>query len=279
MRNTTPAKDNHPAPALGIYPIRGMPEIKPGDDLGEIILGALAGQGTAMQSGDVLVVAQKIVSKAEGSRVALGAVKPSPLAISWAGKWGRDPRLVEVVLRESRKMVRMDKGVMIAETHHGFVCANAGVDLSNSGDKEVAILLPEDSDRSAKKLWEALRPRGGKLGVIIADSFGRPWRVGLTQVALGVAGMSPLVDYRGKTDESGVTLRATEIAVADELACAAELVCGKLDKVPAAIIRGWQGVFWEDAPDDATGGPSDGAAGGASGGAALRRDPLHDLFR
>jgi coenzyme F420-0:L-glutamate ligase / coenzyme F420-1:gamma-L-glutamate ligase len=252
-----------------VHAVQGLPEIRPGDDLGARLLEALRDHGPALQDGDVLVVAQKVVSKAEGSRVALASVEPSPYARQWAQRWGKDARLIELVLRESRRVVRMERGVMITETHHGFVCANAGVDLSNAGagdGGEVAILLPEQPDRSAAALREALRVgSGADVAVIVADTFGRPWRVGLTQVALGVAGLAPLVDYRETPDVDGRTLHATIIAVADELACAADLVCGKTRRVPAAVIRGWPRP---------TGQASEGA-----GGQALIRAPEMDLFR
>jgi coenzyme F420-0:L-glutamate ligase/coenzyme F420-1:gamma-L-glutamate ligase len=252
-----------------IHPLAGLPEVRPGDDLGALLLAALRALGLALESGDVLVVAQKVVSKAEGSRVALASVEPSPFARRWAERWDKDARLIEVVLRESRRLVRMERGVIIAETHHGYVCANAGVDLSNAGEGgagEVAILLPEDPDGSARALREALRAgTGAAVGVIVADTFGRPWRVGLTQVALGVAGLAPLVDYRDSPDVDGRTLHATLIAVADELACAADLVCGKTRRVPAALIRGY-------APQHAPG-----ASG--SDGTALLRAPEMNLFR
>ena len=258
--------------SIHIFPVRGLPEIRPGDDLAALLLKALAGQGLALLPGDVLVVAQKVVSKAEGSRVALAHVRPSRLARDWAGRWGRDPRLVEIVLRESRRIIRMASGVIISETRHGFVCANAGVDLSNSGDPdgELAILLPEDPDRSADELRAALSAVCPGLGVIIADSFGRPWRVGQTQVALGVAGLPALADYRGRPDAQGHTLAVTEIAVADQLACAADLVCGKTSGVPVTLIRGYLH------PDGAAP-PQAGEAG--SGGHALIRQKEKDLFR
>ncbi len=234
-----------PIDPVTVYPLEGLPEIRPGDDLPQLIVQALAARKMPLRDGDVVVVAQKVVSKAEGSRVALAAIEPSPYARRWAERWGKDPRMVELVLRESRRIVRMERGVIIAETHHGYVCANAGVDLSNSGAKEFAILLPEDCDRSAAVLRDRLRAHCGKDGadvdiaVIVADTFGRPWRVGLTQVALGVAGLAPLVDYRDTPDVDGRQMHATVIAVADELACAADLVCGKTRRVPAAIVRGY----------------------------------------
>ena len=212
----------------------------PGDDLAALLLRALRAQGTPPSTGDVLVVAQKAVSKTEGSRVALSAVEPSQRALDWAAQWGKDARQVELVLREAKRLVRMERGVIITETRHGFICANAGVDHSNSGpDGDVAVLLPEDPDRSAALLREAIFAETGEaLGIIVADSFGRPWRTGLTQVALGVAGLPPLLDYREQRDADGRPLVATEIALADELACAADLVCGKISRVPAALIRG-----------------------------------------
>jgi len=233
-----------PAP-VSIHPVPGLPEVRPGDDRGALLAGALAGLPLPLRDGDVVVVAQKVVSKAEGSRVALSAVEPSPAARQWGEAWDKDPRQVEVVLRESRRIVRMERGVIIAETRHGFVCANAGVDLSNSGGEELAILLPEDPDRSAAALRARLGRGSGEGGrdaeiaVIVADTFGRPWRVGLTQVALGVAGLEPLLDLRDSPDVDGRTLHATLIAVADELASAADLVCGKTSRVPAAVVRGY----------------------------------------
>lgn len=256
------------APALSIWPVRGLPELLPGDDLAALLLDALRAQGTLPQTGDVLVVAQKAVSKAEGSRVALSAVQPSPQAQEWAEQWGKDARQVEVVLRESARIVRMERGLIISETRHGFVCANAGVDHSNAGaDGDVAILLPEDPDRSASLLRAAvLDATGAQIGVIVSDSFGRPWRTGLTQVALGVAELPPLLDLREGQDADGRPLVATEIALADELACAADLVCGKTARVPAALIRGAD----LSAPV---------AEGAAATGQALLRDPAMDLFR
>jgi len=189
-------------------------------------------------AGDVFVIAQKIVSKAEGRVVILDAIVPSARAAKWAQEWGKDPRVIELVLRESKRIIRMERGVIVAETSHGFVCANAGVDLSNA-DEGTAILLPDDPDASARvlqaRLCEAL---GADIGIIISDTFGRPWREGLVNVALGVAGVAALIDYRGERDANGKLLQATIIALADELASAAELVMGKADRVPIAIIRG-----------------------------------------
>jgi coenzyme F420-0:L-glutamate ligase/coenzyme F420-1:gamma-L-glutamate ligase len=241
--------------------VSGIPEVRPGDDLVELILGAATRQGTPVAGGDVLVIGQKIVSKAEGRLVHLSEIVPSEVARSLAPAHGRDPRLVEVILRESRRVVRMDRGVLITETHHGWVCANAGVDQSNV-DADTVALLPEDPDRSARVLREGIRARHGlDVAVIIADTFGRPWREGLTNVAIGLSGLAPLKSYLGELDSAGRPLQATVIAVADELAGAAEPVMGKLDRVPVAIVRGLS------------------LAPGEEGSKGLLRDPARDLFR
>jgi coenzyme F420-0:L-glutamate ligase/coenzyme F420-1:gamma-L-glutamate ligase len=193
--------------------------------------------------GDILVFTQKVVSKAEGRLARLDETKPSSLAEGFARETGKDPRSVEVVLSEARRVVKMemDRGILIAETYHGLVCAQAGVDASNIPDPDTVALLPTDPDRSAAKLRQALKKRTGTApAVIISDTFGRPWREGLTNVAIGLDGMSPFIDYRGKKDPHGRPLTATLIAAADELAGAAELVMGKLDRVPVALIRGYQ---------------------------------------
>jgi coenzyme F420-0:L-glutamate ligase / coenzyme F420-1:gamma-L-glutamate ligase len=222
---------------LEILPVEGIPEVRPGDDLPDLIARAT---GEDLRAGDILVVTHKIVSKAEGRLVDLRAVEPSALAKGFAARYGRDPRQIEVVLRESRRVVRMDRGLIIAETHHGFVCANAGVDASNVPGDDVVCLLPVDPDASAARLREALTVRvGSDLAVIVSDSFGRPWREGITNVAIGVAGMDPLTDYRGQRDPYGYPLEASILAVADELAAAAELVMGKTEGIPAAIVRNY----------------------------------------
>ena len=241
--------------------IEGLPEIRPGDPIAELILAAAARQGTPVIADDVLVIGQKIVSKAEGRLLRLADVTPSPIAAAMAAELGRDPRLVEVILRESRRVVRMDKGILIVETRHGWICANAGVDQSNV-EREVVALLPEDADRSARALRDRIRALAGvDVSVIIADTFGRPWREGLTNVAIGVAGVAPLKSYLGAQDPAGHTLQATILAVADELAGAAELVMGKLDRIPAAIVRGLALPAAEE------------------GSKPLLRDPARDLFR
>lgn len=227
-----------PQDEIRIFPLRGVPEIKTGDDLAQIISDVIRKQGGRIEEGDVLVIAQKIVSKAEGRIVRLAEIKPSARACEWATRHQKDARLVEVVLLEAAGIVKMERGLIVARTRHGFVCANAGVDCSNT-PPGTATLLPEDPDASARKSRQRIGDEFGvNVAVIISDSFGRPWREGLTNVALGVAGISPLIDYRGIKDGSGNTLQMTVMARADELASAAELVMGKTEQVPVAIIRG-----------------------------------------
>lgn len=248
-------------PRYEVIGLVGIPEVRPGDDLARLVDEAARAQGTPLAPRDLLVVSQKIVSKAEGRIVRLEAVEPSPRAREVAEAIGRDPRLVEVILAESRRVVRQAPGVLIVETHHGWVCANAGVDQSNV-DADTACLLPADADASAARLADALAARTGhRPGVIVADTFGRPWREGLVNVAIGVAGLEPLRSYLGARDPAGHVLQATIIAVADELASAAEPVMGKLDRVPVVIVRG---LDWTP---------------GASGSRPLLRDPARDLFR
>ena len=221
-----------------ISPLQGLPEIRPGDDIAGAIIHTARAHDMRMAEGDIFAIAQKIVSKAEGRIVRLDQVAPSEKARRWAEQWNKDAHLVELVLRESKRIVRMERGVIIAETHHGFVCANAGVDVSNADDG-TAILLPENPDASAHTLQMRLSEAFAcHVGVIVSDTFGRAWREGLVNVALGVAGLNPLLDYRGQSDASGKPLQATVIAIADELAAAAELVMGKSDRIPVAIIRG-----------------------------------------
>ena len=221
---------------IQILPVEGIPEIRPGDDLARTIAGA-AGD---LQSEDVLIVTHKIVSKAENRLVDLRTVEPSAFAKSFAIEYDKDPRQTEVVLRESRRVVRMDRSIIISETRHGFVCANAGVDASNVPGDENVCLLPLDPDASAEKLRTSLAEHTGReVAVIISDSFGRPWRQGITDIAIGVSGMNPLADYRGRSDPHGNPLEASVLAIADELAAAAELVMGKTDAVPVAIVRNY----------------------------------------
>ncbi len=222
---------------IELVPVGGFPEVRPGDDLGALVAEAVE---AILRSGDVLVVTHKVMSKAEGRLVDLGTVEPSALAKGYAARWGKDPRQIEVVLRESRRVVRMDRGIVISETHHGFVCANAGVDASNVPGEDTVCLLPADPDASAARLRQALARRlGVEAPVVVSDSFGRAWRFGITDIAIGVSGMHPLADYRGRKDPHGFPLEASVLAIADELAAAAELVMGKIDGVPLAIVRGY----------------------------------------
>jgi coenzyme F420-0:L-glutamate ligase/coenzyme F420-1:gamma-L-glutamate ligase len=224
--------------AIEILPLTGLPELKPGDDLADAIIRNMRAQDMPAREDDIFVVAQKIVSKAEGRIGRLDSVAPSERARAWARAWNKDARVVELVLREAKRIVRMERGLIIAETYHGFVCANAGVDVSNAEDG-TAILLPVDPDGSARALQSRFREVFAcHVGVIISDTFGRAWREGLVNVALGVAGLSPLLDYRGGLDANGRPLLATVIAQADELAAAGELVMGKSERIPVAIIRG-----------------------------------------
>jgi coenzyme F420-0:L-glutamate ligase / coenzyme F420-1:gamma-L-glutamate ligase len=228
------------AAELRVIGLGGLPEVRPGDDISALILEAAERQGTPLAAGDVLVVTQKIVSKAEGRLVALAEVKPGPEAARLAQETEKDPRVVELILRESRRIVRQVGPVLITETRHGFVCANSGVDASNVG-RGLVTLLPEDPDRSAAEIRAGLRKRAGlDVAVVISDTFGRPWREGHTNVAVGIAGMEAFVDYVGQVDPYGHDLRVSTLAVADELAGAAELVMGKLSGVPAAIVRGYE---------------------------------------
>ena len=223
---------------LHLFALPGIPEVARGDDLARLIQDASSRAGLTIEAGDVVVVAQKIVSKAEGAVVRLEDVSPSALASEWATAWGRDAAVVEVVLRESRRIVRMDRGIIISETRHGFICANAGVDASNVPQGFVTI-LPRDPDASAARVHSALAASGNRpVATIVADTFGRPWREGVVNVALGVAGLTPLLDCRGTLDRFGRKLESTVISVADEIASAAELVMGKCAHTPVAIVRG-----------------------------------------
>ncbi len=251
---------------LSIIPVKGIGEITPGIDLGLVIYEAMQAQQLMLQQGDVLVVTQKIVSKAEGNIVNLEEVNASEFARSVALESKKDAPYIEVVLRESHRIVRMDHGVLIAETKHGFICANAGVDESNVNGAREITLLPADPDRSAQQLRSRLQGLSGEgptfdIAVIITDTWGRPWRNGQVNMAIGLAGMEALVDYRGQYDPYGYELHASVIAVADELASAAELVMGKIDRIPVSLIRGYTYI------------PSMGNA------QALLRDPTTDMFR
>ena len=228
-----------PSGEVRALPVRGIRDVFPGDDIGDLVVDALALGGLRLHEGDILVVKHKIVSKAEDRRVALDSVKPSAESRQFAAANGADACVVELALREAKRVVRK-KHVLITETHHGFVCANSGVDASNVDGGKTAVLLPADPDRSAAQIHRRLKKRTGlHVPVIIADSFGRPWREGLCEVAIGAAGMKVIHDYRGRRDAYGYRMHATEEAVADELACLAGLVCGKDSRIPACIIRGY----------------------------------------
>jgi coenzyme F420-0:L-glutamate ligase / coenzyme F420-1:gamma-L-glutamate ligase len=242
---------------LEIVALSSLPEVHPGDDLALLIRQAASQEGQFIDRSVVLAVAQKIVSKAEGAIVDLRAIQPSAFAQSWAAKWGKDARLIELILAQSRRIVKMDRGVLITETLTGFICANGGVDQSNVEGEDFATVLPSDPDASARQLHASV-PCGA---VVITDTFGRPWREGLVDVAIGVAGFAPLEDHRGRQDRHGRNLTSTIIAVADQLAAAAGLVMPKAAGCPVALIRGFA---WQPAEDSAR---------------SLLREPEQDLFR
>jgi coenzyme F420-0:L-glutamate ligase/coenzyme F420-1:gamma-L-glutamate ligase len=218
---------------ISIHPVAGLPEIREGDDIGALVAAA-----AVLEDGDIVVIAQKAVSKAEGRVVALDGIEPSELALELA-EGGSDPRKVEVILRETKRIVRSRGALVIAETHHGFVCASAGVDASNAPAPGTLVLLPLDSDASARGIRASILAHAGcNVGVIVSDSFGRPFRKGTTDVAIGVAGLAPLLDLRGTVDRAGYVLRSSQVALADEIAGAADLVRGKADGIVAVIVRG-----------------------------------------
>ncbi len=247
---------------LQIFGVPGLPEVVPGSDLAAMILAAAAGTGSPLADGDVVVVTSKIVSKAEGRLVELDDVEPSPFAVAWSLEWDKDPAVTELVLRESKRVVRQIGPILITETHHGFVCANSGIDQSSSGAHGRVVLLPVDPDGSARAIRAGLRAGGVDAAVIISDTFGRAWREGQTDIAIGVAGIRPILSYIGQVDPHGHEFRVQAICTVDELAGAAELVKGNLSRVPVAVIRGFE--FEPD--DDATMAP-------------VLRDQSRDLFR
>ncbi len=221
-----------------VFPILGLPEVQEGSDIARLILEGIRRSGFSLEDRDVVVVKQKIVSKAEGRLARLSRVRPGRRAAALARNQGKDPRLVELILRESVRVVRVGHGVIITETRQGFVCANSGVDQSNVG-REYVALLPLDPDLSARRIRRGLEKQTRmRLAVVVTDTFGRPWRRGQTDVAIGASGIDPLFSYRGKTDRFGYELRVTEPAVVDEIAGAAELATGKLSRIPAAVVRG-----------------------------------------
>ena len=250
-------------PEIRAVGIEGLPEVQAGDDLAGQIIDAAAAQGTPIEDGDVVVVTQKIVSKAEGRVITIDEVEASPLAVAITEGHRRDPRHTEMILRESRRVVRMDRGVIISETYHGYICANAGIDASNIPGDNAICLLPVDPDASARRIRDTIRERlGVDAAVLVSDTFGRPWRNGAINVSIGVAGFNPVISYVGEFDPHGNELHTTTIAVADELAATAELVTGKLLGVPVALIKGYPYERMEDADSR-----------------AIVRDPDKDLFR
>ncbi len=250
------------ATEVRIIGLDDIPEVRPGDDLAAIILEAANNQDLTFESGDIVVITQKVVSKAEGRIVDLDDVDPGVFAEEIAERWEKDARLVEIVLRESARIVRMDHGVMICETKHGLICANAGVDSSNVEKIGTVTLLPEDPDASAEQVRRRIEEATGAApAVIITDTFGRPWREGHVNFAIGVAGMLPIVDYAGQFDPAGYEIKVTQMAVADELAAASELTHGKLARMPVAVIRGYEYLQGSGTADE------------------LLRDPERDMFR
>ena len=248
--------------SLQIFGIGGLPEIEPGADLATSILRAAVDGGQPLAAGDVVVVTSKIVSKSEGRTVELADVEPSPFALAWSQQWGKDAAVTELVLRESKRVVRQLGPILITETHHGFVCANSGIDQSSSGAHGRVVLLPVDPDQSARTIRAGFHAAGLNIAVIISDTFGRAWREGQTDIAIGIAGMQPILSYIGQVDPHGHEFQVQALCSADELAGAAELVKGNVSRIPVAVIRGH---LWQ--PDDtATIAP-------------VLRDQSRDLFR
>lgn len=248
--------------SLQLFGVPGLPEIEPGADLATLIVAAAAGAGTPLADHDVVVVTSKIVSKAEGRLVELADVEPSPFARDWSLRWDKDPAVTELVLRESKRVVRQLGPVLITETHHGFVCANSGIDQSSSGAHGRVVLLPVDPDASARRIRAGLQTHGVDAAVIVSDTFGRAWRDGQTDIAVGVAGIAPILSYIGQVDPHGHEFKVQAICTADELAGAAELVKGNVSRVPVAVVRG----FAYETDDTATIAP-------------VLRDQSRDLFR
>jgi coenzyme F420-0:L-glutamate ligase/coenzyme F420-1:gamma-L-glutamate ligase len=248
--------------SLQLFGVTGLPEILPGADLANDILAAASAAGSPLLDGDVVVVTSKIVSKAEGRTVELADIDPSPFARDWSAKWEKDPAVTEVVLRESKRIVRQLGPILITETHHGFVCANSGVDQSSSGAHGRVVLLPVDPDESARRIRAGFVAAGVDAAVIVSDTFGRAWREGQTDIAIGIAGMQPILSYIGQVDPHGHEFQVQALCVADELAGAAELVKGNVSRVPVAVVRGHH---WER-DDAATIAP-------------VVRDQSRDLFR
>lgn len=225
---------------LTIFGVVGLPEVKPGMDIAEMVHRAAVDQGDPLADGDIILVTSKIVSKAEGCIVELAEIEPSPFATRWSEKWEKDPRVTEVVLRESKRVIRQIGPVLITETHHGFCCANSGVDQSSSGAEGRILTLPVDPDATCRTHRARFAELGVDVAVIMTDTFGRPWREGQTDIAIGIAGMNPLYSYIGQHDPHGHEFRVQEVCTADELAAAGELVKGNTSRVPIAVVRGFE---------------------------------------
>ncbi|MCA9825713.1 MAG: coenzyme F420-0:L-glutamate ligase [Dehalococcoidia bacterium] len=248
--------------ALTIFGVPGLPEIEAGSDLAEMIATAAAADGNPLADGDVVCITSKVVSKAEGRTVDLNTVEVSPFVQQYAEKWEKDPRAIELVFQEARRVVRQVGPVLITETKHGFVCANSGVDQSSSGGHDRAVLLPIDPDGSARRFRQRFKELGVDVAVIVTDTFGRPWREAQTDIAIGIAGMDPVISYIGQVDPHGHEFRVQAICVADELAAAAELVKGNVSRVPVGVVRGLQWTPDEQATMQ-----------------SIIRDSQNDLFR
>jgi coenzyme F420-0:L-glutamate ligase/coenzyme F420-1:gamma-L-glutamate ligase len=241
MRKRAAGESRGKPSEIRLTPIPLATDIKTGDSVSDKLLASLRQRRVKLQPGDILIIKHKIISKSEGRLIDLSTINPSPESVAWGKTYHVDPRVIEVAMNESRAVIRRKNGVLITETRHGFICANGGIDVSNVNGGRHALLLPADPDRSAAQIQREIEKRTRlKIPVIITDSFGRPWREGLVDFCIGIAGMKPLRDDRGRRDPHGYKLKASVEAVADELAAAAGLVCGKLNRVPACLIRGFR---------------------------------------
>ena len=248
--------------SLSIFGIQGLPEICEGDDLAKLVVDALLLRNTSLEDGDIVIITAKVVSKSEGRVIDLATIEPNAFAQRYAQAWDKDPRVVEVVLNESKRIVRQVGPVLITETNHGFVCANSGIDQSSSGAHDRVVLLPEDPDESARTIRRKFRDLGFDIPVIISDTFGRPWRESQVDVAVGIAGMNPVTSYIGEVDPHGHEFLVQSLCVADEIASAAELVKGNVSRIPAVVVRGFSYQSDEEATMQ-----------------DVLRDPQNDLFR
>ena len=248
--------------SLSIFGIQGLPEICEGDDLAKLVVDALLLRNTSVEDGDIVIITSKVVSKSEGRVIDLATIEPNAFAQRYAQAWDKDPRVVEVVLNESKRIVRQVGPVLITETNHGFVCANSGIDQSSSGAHDRVVLLPEDPDESARTIRRKFRDLGFDIPVIISDTFGRPWRESQVDVAVGIAGMNPVTSYIGEVDPHGHEFLVQSLCVADEIASAAELVKGNVSRIPAVVVRGFSYQSDEEATMQ-----------------DVLRDPQNDLFR